>query len=280
MLLRIFFVLSLIAGLTICGGTGAFGGLSWLWALPLGIAGTFLGLLVLAFLFLWCVCLRVDMSVPQEHDSKFHRILADLYVEALISIMLLRVHPRGLEKTPKDGRFLLACNHLHLADPGVLLAHFRSSQLAFISKKENLKMFIVGPMIHKLMCQSLDREDDRAALKTILKCIKLLKEDEVSIGVFPEGYTSRDGKLHHFRSGVFKIAQKANVPIVVCTLQNTQNLFHNVLRLKPTHVQLHLVGVISPEQLKGRTAVDIGNQVHKMMADDLGPELVAEENAL
>ena len=28
------------------------------------------------------------------------------------------------------------------------------------------------------------------------------------------------------------------------------------------------------EDLKGRTAVDIGDQVHKMMADDLGPDLV------
>ena len=94
--------------------------------------------------------------------------------------------------------------------------------------------------------------------------------------MFPEGYTSRDGKLQHFRSGVFKIAQKANVPIVVVTLQNTAVILHNAARLKPTQVELHLVGVIPPEELKGVTAVEIGERVHRMMADDLGPDLVAE----
>ena len=37
------------------------------------------------------------------------------------------------------------------------------------------------------MGQMLNRENDREALKTIVTCIRLLKDDEVSIGVFPEG---------------------------------------------------------------------------------------------
>ena len=114
-------------------------------------------------------------------------------------------------------------------------------------------------------------------LKTIIKCIQLLKDDEASVAVFPEGYTSKDGKLHHFRSGVFKIAQKANVPIVVCTIQNTRQIFRNVTHLKPTDVELHLVDVIPAENLKGKTTVDIGNQVYEMMIGDLGESFRAEE---
>ena len=34
--------------------------------------------------------------------------------------------------------------------------------------------------------------------------------------------------------------------------------------------------IIPPEELKGVTAVEIGERVHRMMADDLGPDLVAE----
>ena len=108
-------------------------------------------------------------------------------------------------------------------------------------------------------------------------CIQLLKDDEASVAVFPEGYTSKDGKLHHFRSGVFKIAQKANVPIVVCTIQNTRQIFRNVTHLKPTDVELHLLGVIPAEDLKGKTTVDIGNQVYEMMIGDLGESFRMEE---
>ena len=138
-------------------------------------------------------------------------------------------------------------------------------------------MFLVGKLMHKIMCQLINRENDREALKTILTCVDMLNQDMASIAVFPEGYTSMDGLLHPFRSGVFKIAQRAKVPIVVCTLQNTNKVFRNILRLKSTDVHLHLVGVLTPEEIAGRTAVDVGNQVHAMMAEDLGPELVLQE---
>ena len=171
----------------------------------------------------------------------------------------------------------MVCNHINDLDPVTLLAYFKKSQLAFISKRENTTMFMVGKFMHKLMCQLINRENDREALKTILTCIRLIQEDEVSVAVFPEGYTSMDGKLHPFRSGVFKIAQKAKVPIVVCTLQNTNKVFANIRKLKPTDVHLHLLGVIPAEELVGVSAVEIGNRVHAMMAEDLGPDLVLQE---
>jgi len=172
---------------------------------------------------------------------------------------------------------LLVCNHLSLLDPVILLAYFRKSQLAFISKQENNSMFLVGKLMHKILCQLINRENDREALKTIIACIRLIQEDAVSVGVFPEGYIHGDELLHPFRSGVFKIAQKANVPIVVCTLQNTQKVKKNMPQLKPTDVHLHLVGVLQPEEFEGLTTVDIANRVHAMMVEDLGPDLVLPE---
>lgn len=241
-----------------------------LWVLPVLFAGIFLVLALLALAFLWIVCKAVDLSKPQEHDSKFYRQVMYLYIEALISLVGVRLHTEGLEKAPKDGRFLLVCNHLFLADPGILLHAFRKSQLAFITKYENYDLPFVGKIMHKTLCQPIDRDNDRQALKTIIKCIQLIKEDEVSVGVFPEGYTSKDGKIHPFRPGVFKIAQKAGVPIVVCTLQNTREIFQNLAKLKKTHVHLHLVDVIPAEALKGKTTVEISQQVYERMICDLG----------
>ena len=157
--------------------------------------------------------------------------------------------------------------------------YFPKSQLAFISKQENRNMFIVGKVLPKLLCQPIDRENDREALKTILRCIRLLKEDKVSIGVFPEGYIHPQRKLQHFRPGVFKIAQKAKVPIVVCTLQDTQYVVKNLLRGKSSQIRLHVLDVIPAEELEGVTTVQIADRVYRMMAQDLGPERVLEENA-
>ena len=256
--------------------TAVGGGLS-LALIPVLFAAWALGLLLLAVVFLCILCAFVDQSKPREEDSPFYRWMMHLYIEALIQAVGLKVEVSGLEKTPKEGRFLLVCNHQNESDPGILLHFFRKSQLAFISKQENHDMFAVGKFMHMTLCQLMNRDNDREALKTILKCIQLLKEDKVSVGVFPEGGIKVRNKLSHFRSGVFKMAQKANVPIVVCTLKGTSDVFRNIAKLRPSQVRLHLVDVIDAESLKGRTTVDIAQQVYDMMLADLGPEYALEE---
>ena len=263
-------IISAVIAVAVCAVSGGFGSLTWLWLLPAGFVGTFLGLFILAFLFLWISCSVIDISNGSS-ESPFYRKMAEIYIRAALTIIRMRVHTKGLENTPR-GRYLLVCNHLNDLDPVTLLYYFRGSKLAFITKWENQKLFIVGKLMYKLRCQPINRENDREALKTILGCIKLIKDDVANVAVFPEGYTSRDHKFHQFRPGVFKIAQKTGVPIAVCTITNTHKVFRNALRLKPTDVELHLVRVIQPEEYQGITTVELAHRIHGIMAQDLGPE--------
>lgn len=276
MLRYVALLLALVLAIGICVLFGGFAGWDWIWILPVSFLGTLLAMLVLLVLTVLLASAVVDTKKEQTKDSKFYRGLTGVLVDVAMWILRVRVHTEGLEQTPKSGRFLLVCNHLDYMDPVTLLAYFKKSQLAFISKRENSSMFVVGKLMHKLLGQLVNRENDREALKTILRCVELIREDLASVAVFPEGYTSLDGLLHPFRHGVFKIAQKTKVPVVVCTLRNTQYVFKNAKRLKPTTVHLHLVGVLQPEQLQGMTAVEIGKQVHAMMAEDLGPDMVLQ----
>ena len=247
------------------------------WAVFVYFLMYFASLFVIAAAYCVIICAFVDMDKPQEHDSRFYRANMYIYIEFLMNVLRVKVKAAGLEKTPKEGRFLLVCNHQHMADPGILLHYFKKSQLAFISKKENEKLPIINKFLHKIMCQSIERENDRQGLKVILKCIQMIKDDQVSIGVFPEGGTNHDDKLHSFRPGVFKIAQKAGVPIVVCTINGTEPLFRNLKTYRKTPVELHLVDVIPAEELKGRNTTEIADRVYNMMLADLGEEYRAQE---
>ena len=270
-------LLSLLVSGLLCGLTGGFDGLNWLWLLPCGFVGSFLSLAVLAFLLFWFLCAIVDMKKPQEESSKFYRFMLHLYVDAILFLGRVNVKAQGLEKTPKGRRFVLVCNHIDNLDPAFLLTCFRDSQLAFISKREAMRFFLVGKMMHKILCQPINRENDREALKTILKCIQILKEDKASIAVFPEGYIHKDRKLHHFRSGVFKIATKTKVPIVVCTIRDTRTVLSKLKKLQPSSVDVRLLRVIEPEEYENITTVDLAEQIYQTMAQDLGPELVSQE---
>ena len=270
-------IASLLFSLIGCACAGAFASLSWQWMLPVGFVVSFLLLLTAAFLFLLYLCSRVDQNVPQEEDDPLYRKVTNLYIQSLVPVLRVHVKLKGGDKLPAKGRFMLVCNHTSITDPIMLLYAMPKSQLAFISKKENSDMFVIGPMMHKLQCQLINRENDKEALKTILRCIQILKEDKASIGVFPEGGINDDLKFHHFRPGVFKIAQKTKVPIVVCTLKGTKDVLPNLTKLKRSDVLVSVLTVIQPEEFENVTTVDLANRIHKIMADDLGPDEVAQD---
>ena len=277
MLLRLFALIALVLSAVLCLIAGAFESYVWLWMLPL----TALGLLVLflagAFGFLMILCGRVDQEKEQEYDAPLYRKVTELIIESVLPVLRICTTVKGKGKIPAEGRFLLVCNHVNNSDPIILLNAFAGHQLAFISKQENKDMFVIGKMMHKLQCQLLNRENDREALKTILKCIQILKEDRASVAVFPEGGIHEDKKFHHFRPGVFKIAQKTQVPIVVCTLKNTRDVIRNMARYKRSDVELNVLTVIRPEEYKDLTTPELADRVYRIMAEDLGPENVAEE---
>ena len=277
MLIIVISLLALAGGCLIAYLTGAFCSLAWLWEVPVSFLGLFLLLAGLAFLFLWYLAKRVDTEKPQEEYSNFYCKVLTCYIRSVLPVVGVHVHPQGLEKIPTDGRFMLVCNHCSNIDPVILLGYFPDSQLAFISKRENKDMFLVGKLMHKLLCQLINRENDREALKTIINCINILKKDKASIAVFPEGYIHDDRKFHHFRNGVFKIAQKANVPIVVCTMTNTADSISNLLHLKPSHIDLHLLEVIPAQELQGVNTAQIGQRIYDLMAADLGPENISDD---
>ena len=271
MLFNVITGLAAVGSAAICGLLKGFESFAWLWQLPVLFLALWLAQTAAVFGVLLIALSRVDQDVPQEEDDPFFRTYAKLLVPFIKTVLGLRVEPKGLEMIPKEGRFMLVCNHLDDSDPAVLMHYFRNYQLAFISKRENKDMFIVGKLMHKLQCQLVNRENDREALKCILKCIEILKNDRASVAVFPEGYESLDGRLLPFRPGVFKIAQKAQVPIVVCTLQGTEDVIRNLKKLKPLpKVKFHLLEVIPAEELEGKTTVEIAQRVRQIMLADLG----------
>ena len=278
MVIGVIAVFSAILSAVICVVSGGFESLSWLWLLPAGWLGSFLGVIVLAFLTVLVMCACVDLEKEETKDNRFYRWMLYMIADAAHTVLQVRVHTEGLEKLPSDGRVMLVCNHLDNVDPVIIMHQVKKLQtLAFIAKREAGKMFVVGKFMHKILCQRINRENDREALKTILKCIDIIKKDKASVAVFPEGGIRGGNVLHPFRHGVFKIALRTKVPVVVCTLWGTQNVIHNGLRLKPTDVDFHVLGVVEPETYEGMTAVELGHLVHGMMAEDLGPDRVLFE---
>ena len=228
-------------------------------------------------LFVVISALLVNTKKEYDRHSKFYRFLVNVVTWLTLTCSRVRVHVTGADKVP-DTNVLFVGNHRSNYDSLVTWQVFKKWNVAYISKDSNFKIPVCGRLIRRCCFLAIDRENPRNAIKTINKAAELIHQENISYGVYPEGTRNKSYQgLLPFHNGVFKIAQRTNVPIVVCTLQNTQYIRFNYKKLKKTHVQLHLVEVIRPEQYEGMSTIELGNMIYEIMARDLGPENISSE---
>ncbi len=230
-------------------------------------AGSTLGGIVLYVLFVTVVSLFIDTSEPPDRYEPFHHAMVT-YVEGLLTALAgVRIHTTGLEKLP-EGRFLLVGNHRSGFDPLVTGWVLRHRRLAFILKPSIRRLIVVGPFVHRSCFLAIDRENDREALKTILHAAKLLKEDVVSYGIYPEGTRSSGDEMLPFRNGAFKIAQKAKKPVVAVAIRGTEQI-RKRFPWRVTHVYLEVCAVLDAERVAQSSTADTSETVRAALTEAL-----------
>ena len=232
------------------------------WFLLLFLAGVLAGALLYA-LALCVISLFIDMKQPQERYAPFYNANVTFVMGLVPAFFRVRIHAEGTGRIP-EGRWLLVSNHRSGFDPLVTGWVLRRTRLAFITKPAIQQLPVVGPFIHKACFLGIDRENDRAALKTILQAIRLVKEGIISIGIYPEGTRNTGGGLLPFRNGAFKIAQKAKSPIVVTAVRGTEQILKN-FPWRPTDVYVQFLSVMDAETVSGITTAEIGEQARKLI---------------
>ena len=242
---------------------------SW-WLVPLLALGIFLAFIILHAGFLALYIVSIDVKKPPERGSKFLRRYVTITIPMFYKLARVHVHLTGDEKLPEEERVLVVCNHRNNIDPVIILGSLPELEVGFIGKKEVFtEMSFVGKALHKLYGLAINRENNREAAKTIISAVKILKEDKASIGVFPEGYTNKtENNLLPLRSGVFKIAERAKVPIVVCTLYNSPSVFKNMFRRR-SDVYLDVAAVLTTEELEGLHTDKVAARVTDIMNESL-----------
>ena len=239
-----FIIIGAGISLGICSAAGFSGALLVVMLIALFIAG-FAAALLLFVLLLFVISLFVDQSKPQERPAPFFAAITSYVMGLICALTRIRIH-ESFETALPEGRWLLVGNHRSAFDPIATCWALRRHGIAFISKPENLRLPLVGPFLHKAGFLAIDRENDRAALRTILAAAERIKSGAVSVGVYPEGTRSHAEGMLPFRNGVFKIAQKARSPIVVVAVRGTDRVAKRA-PWRASDVYLDVCGVIDAE---------------------------------
>lgn len=263
MLCYIFLIVSAFGSI----GIAALAQISLWWAIPIFI-GLFVLINPLYFCLLWISTLFLPKrDKPIEKPVRGVYFMIQFSTEWLLTLLRVKVHFKGIEKFPNEP-FVLVSNHLSNFDPIVVLSKVKHRKIAFISKPSNFKIPVAGAYVHSAGFLSIDRENPMKAMRTLKRAGELMVNEQMIMGIYPEGTRSKSGKLLEFKEGAFLLAKRANAPIVVMTTKGTNEISKRML-WRSTKVELEVLEVIDRNTVKERSLSEICTHVRETIQNGL-----------
>lgn len=219
----------------------------------------------------------IRLDKPQEKPSKFWQWHLHEVVNALCFYGRVRIEVSGREKLPRDSRYLMVSNHRSYFDPITTEKALCDEELVYVSKPGNYRIPIAGKVMHKCGYLSLDRENNREALKTVKQATEYIDKDYASVVIYPEGTRSKEEKLRPFHAGSFKIAQRAGVPVVCVAVRNTDKIQHN-FPLRRTTVYIDILEVLDADFIKSHSTRETAELAQGIIQAKLDAEAAKKES--
>lgn len=217
---------------------------------------------------LFLIELIIGLFSKSAKSKSSQWIVCNLGFKPILALCGVRLTVKGLEHVPKDGPVLYVGNHRSYFDIviGYTLA---KNNTGFVAKKSMEKLPFISVWMKFINCQFLDRENIKEGLKTILKCIDLIKAG-TSIWIFPEGTRSPGDKMIPFKEGSFKIAEKTGCPIVPVAISDTEEIFENHMpRIKSTNITFEFGQPIDVKSMDRDARKHLGAHVQDIIKEML-----------
>jgi 1-acyl-sn-glycerol-3-phosphate acyltransferase len=141
----------------------------------------------------------------------------------------------GLENLPDRPPYLLVTNHLSALDTPLLLTVLPHTIRPFVASKHRSNPFYAPVLEAGGVVWVRRGEIDRQALR---EALAVLERGE-ALGVAPEGTRARESHaLQEGKAGAAYLATRADVPVLPVGISGTENIAHNLCRLRRTRVRM------------------------------------------
>lgn len=190
-----------------------------------------------------------------------------LWSMAWCTLLGVRVKVKNRELIDKRTSYVFVANHQGAFDIFSIYGYL-GHNFKWLMRKGLKNIPMVG-----LACKAaghvfVDHSSQAAVKQTMADAKKRLKQG-TSIVVFPEGRRTRDGHLHKFKHGAFRLAQEFNLPVVPITIDGSYKAMRRgVFYVTPCTITLTIHAPIT--QVDDMHA--LAQQSHDIIAADLPPE--------
>jgi 1-acyl-sn-glycerol-3-phosphate acyltransferase len=151
----------------------------------------------------------------------------------LVRVSGCRVRVEGLEHVAPDRPQVFASNHVSHVDVIALAANI-PKQFRFVAKKELGRIPVFGQAWRAAGHIEVDRGDRASAIASLEAAGRLIRRDNSSVVIFPEGTRSTEAGLLPFKKGAFMLALHTGVEIVPVAVLGTRRILpKGAWRLRP-----------------------------------------------
>ena len=161
----------------------------------------------------WIISRRSSM----DEWEKNYRVL-QRYSRKAIKAFGFELHVQGAEDLPTQGPLFFVSNHQGTLDPAPIVASC-PIPLAFISKKENESIPLLGRWAQLIGTIHFDRETREGNVHMLRESARRLKQGKKLL-IFPEGTRSKGDEMHAFKMGSLQPAYMGKAAIVPVTLKH------------------------------------------------------------
>lgn len=181
-------------------------------------------------------------------------------------ILGVKVDTRLYPEISKIGSCVYIANHQNNFDM-VVAADVVQPKTVTVGKKSLAWIPFFGQLYYLTGNILIDRNNKSKAHDTIGQVVKEIKTRGISIWMFPEGTRSRGRGLLPFKTGAFKAAIAAGVPIVPICVSDTNNIQLN--RLNNGHMIVEMLDPINTKSLRKEDARTLMEQCYQQMTEKL-----------
>lgn len=133
----------------------------------------------------------------------------------------------GAENIPQDGSFIIASNHLAVVD-SFFLALILDRRITFPAKVQFFNAPGLWGSFKRFFFTAtgqipIDRYDKKSADNALEQMETILRGGGI-VGIYPESYSSPDGRLFKGKTGVARLALATNVPVIPVAMIGTDRL--------------------------------------------------------